>query len=51
MPDTRVFQRVAGLRPGRSVFDLSYDKKFTCDMGELIPVLCEMAVPGDLDNR
>ena len=47
MPDTRVFQRVAGLRPGRSVFDLSYDKKFTCDMGELIPVLCEMAVPGD----
>ena len=47
MPNVSTFQTVAGLRPGRSVFDLSYDKKLTCDMGELIPVLCEMVVPGD----
>ena len=47
MPSNKVFQRVAGLQPGRSIFDLSYDKKLTCDMGKLIPVLCEMVVPGD----
>lgn len=29
------------------MFDLSYDKKLTCDMGELIPILCDEMVPGD----
>lgn len=43
----QVFQQVRGLRPGKSVFDLSFDKKFTCDMGQLIPILCEEMVPGD----
>lgn len=33
--------------PARSVFDLSYDKKLTCDMGQLIPIMCEEVVPGD----
>lgn len=42
-----VFKRVAALRPGRSVFDLSYEKKLTCDMGELIPTMCDEVVPGD----
>lgn len=42
-----VFKRVASLSPGRSVFDLSYEKKFTCDMGQLIPVMCDEVVPGD----
>jgi hypothetical protein len=42
-----VFRKVGGLHPGRSVFDLSYEKKFDCDMGQLIPVLCEEMVPGD----
>lgn len=44
---SKVFRRVGGLRPGRSVFDLSYEKKFTCDMGQLIPVMCDEVVPGD----
>ena len=44
---SKIFNRVGGIRPGLSVFDLSYDKKFTCDMGQLIPVLCEEMVPGD----
>ena len=43
----QVFQNVGGLRPGRSVFDLSYEKKLTCDMGQLIPVMCDEMVPGD----
>ncbi len=33
---------------GRSVFDLSYSKMFTCDMGELIPVYVDLMVPGDV---
>lgn len=39
---------------GRSVFNLSYEKKFTADMGKLYPVCCEEVVPGDtfkLGNR
>jgi len=42
------FNQVKHLNPGRSMFDLSYEKKFTCDMGQLIPVLCEEVVPGDI---
>lgn len=42
------FQAVRELRPGRSVFDLSYSKKLTCDMGQLIPIMCDEVVPGDL---
>ena len=42
-----VFRKIGGNRPGRSVFNLSYDKKFDCDMGQLIPVLAEEMVPGD----
>lgn len=42
-----VFKRVGGLRPGKSVFDLSYEKKFTCDLGQLIPVMLDEVVPGD----
>lgn len=41
------FTKVAGLKPRRNAFDLSYRKNFTCDMGQLIPVLCEEVVPGD----
>ena len=44
----KTFTRVSGLRPNRSAFNLSYEKKFTCDMGELIPVFCEEVVPGDI---
>lgn len=43
----RPFRSVGGLNPGRSVFDLSYEKKFSCDMGQLIPVMCDEVVPGD----
>lgn len=44
----KLFRRVGSLKPGRSVFDLSYEKIFTCDMGELVPVMCEEVVPGDI---
>ena len=34
-------------RPKKSVFDLSHDVKLSCNMGDLIPVLCEEVVPSD----
>ncbi len=43
-----VFSRVQRPKVGRSVFNLSYEKKFTCDMGKLIPVMCDEVVPGDI---
>ena len=47
MSKRNVFAHVGGLHPSRSVFDLSYEKKLTCDMAQLIPVLCDEMVPGD----
>ena len=43
----RVFSSVRGNNVGRSVFNLSHFKRFTCDMGQLIPVLFLECVPGD----
>lgn len=42
-----VYMRRGGLKPRRNVFDLSYRKAFTCDMGQLIPIMCDECVPGD----
>lgn len=43
-----VFKRVQALRPGRSVFDLSYSKKMSGVMGKLYPMMCDEVVPGDV---
>lgn len=45
---TRLFENVGGANPPRSLFNLSYEKKFTCDMGQLIPVMVDEVVPGDI---
>lgn len=42
-----IFNYVKSNKPSRSLFDLSYEKKFTCDAGQLIPVMCDEVVPGD----
>lgn len=47
MSKRNVYAHVGGLSPRRSVFDLSYEKKLTCDMAQLIPVMCDEVVPGD----
>lgn len=41
------FLRIGGLRPGRSIFNLSYSKLFDCYSGQLIPIMCDEMVPGD----
>lgn len=42
------YKSVRTAQPRRSVFNLSYEKKFTCDMGQLIPVMCDEVIPGDI---
>lgn len=41
------FKQVQVHRPGRSLFNLSFEKKMTADMGIIYPVACEEMVPGD----
>ena len=43
-----IYQHTGGLSPARSMFNLSYSKMLTMDMGQLIPVICDEAVPGDI---
>lgn len=43
----KIFNSVGGYKPKRSVFDLSHERKFSMNMGELIPILCEEILPGD----
>lgn len=42
-----IYEAQRALAPRRSAFNLSYSKQFTCDMGQLIPVMCDEVVPGD----
>ena len=41
------FQSIQVRRPKRSAFDLSHEKKLSCNMGDLIPVYLEPIIPGD----
>jgi len=42
-----LFNSIKLTKPGKSMFDLSHDVKLSCNMGELIPILCEEVVPTD----
>jgi len=46
----RPFKSVENVRPGKSVFDLSYSKLLSADMGLLYPIMCDEMVPGDSFN-
>lgn len=48
MAKNRLFEHIPLPRVPKSVFNLSYDKMFTCNLGELIPVMCDEVVPGDV---
>lgn len=41
------FQKVLVKKPNRALHDLSHEKKLTCKMGQLVPVLAEEVLPGD----
>lgn len=42
-----VFTRNSRIKLRRTMFNLSYDKKLTCKMGQCIPICCDEYVPGD----
>lgn len=43
----KIFNQLAAKRPPRNKFDLTHEKKLSCNMGDLIPVMCQEIVPGD----
>lgn len=47
MSSSPLFETVKVSSPKYSNFDLSHDNKLTCDMGYLIPTLCQEVLPGD----
>lgn len=40
-------QKIKIKYPGKSKFDLSHEKKLSCNMGELIPILVQEVLPND----
>lgn len=43
----KIFDKISINKPRKSVFDLSHERKFSMNMGDLVPVLCQEVVPGD----
>lgn len=42
-----IFNTVLMKRPKRNRFNLSHDRKFSMDMGKLVPILVQEVIPGD----
>lgn len=42
-----IFTKVRIRKPKKSAFNLSHERKFSCNMGELVPVLMQEILPGD----
>ena len=43
----KIFDKISINQPRKSVFDLSHERKFSMNMGDLVPVLCQEVLPGD----
>lgn len=44
---SKIFNSVKLRKPKKSVFDLSHEKKLSCNMGDLVPIYLDEVVPGD----
>lgn len=42
-----IFSKIRIPKLGRNNFDLSFENKLTCQMGQLIPIVCQEVIPGD----
>lgn len=42
-----LFNSIKLQRPRNNFFDLTHDVKLSCNMGQLVPIMCTEAVPGD----
>lgn len=45
-----LFNSVKMTRPKNNIFDLSHDVKLSCNMGQLVPIMCIETIPGDKFN-
>jgi len=45
-----VFNTIMGIKPKRNHFDMSHDRKFSCNMGQLVPIHVQEVIPGDKIN-
>jgi hypothetical protein len=45
-----IFDAVGAVNPGRTMFDLSHTKLCDANIGQLVPLLCEEVLPGDVFN-
>lgn len=43
----KLFNAVQVRRPKKSKFDLTHERKFSLEMGKLVPIMCSSVVPGD----
>lgn len=43
----KIFDKLAAKRPPKNKFDLTHEKKLSCNMGDLVPILVQEVVPGD----
>lgn len=43
----KLFNQTFAKRPKRNAFDLGHERKFSMNMGDLTPILCEEVLPGD----
>lgn len=43
----KLFNSVQVRRPKKSKFDLTHERKFSLEMGKLVPIMCTSVVPGD----
>lgn len=50
MANKNLFNSIKLTKPRKNVFDLTHDVKLSCNMGELVPIMCLEAVPGDKFN-
>ena len=46
-----IFDKISLKKPRGSVFDLGHEVKMSCNFGELIPIMCNEVVPGDVFNH
>jgi len=44
---SKLFSTVGSRKPKRTAFDLSHEKKLSCKMGQLVPIMNDEIMPGD----
>ncbi len=47
---SKEFNTIQVNKPKRNFFDLSHERKFSFDMGQLVPIMCQEVLPGDTFN-